>query len=394
VKPAGRLKKFYPLAVIVGATVAFRASQNAGQSSASLLGHQLLHLNPLAIGISASVSGAAAAVTALLVAGRIPIAYLRKTVAVAVALLAVAVVAEAVATTYLVYTLALIALGAAGGVAMPGLATLSGFATNDPSRGIAIYSLSLSGSLALGPAVETLVIGATDGSLRIAIGIFSVFALVGSFVLFATGKGDRSLDGAHAGSFSKAKDTQSLWRSRAFLIGIDAQLLYQVPFVAIVTFGALIAKVGYHASTAGAEAAFTVFFVSSLLTRSVMAVKGSSIPVRWLFRTSAVLTVFGLLTVLYSHNLIGYYLAMAALGVPHGIVLPAVLAVMARGLPVASRTRANAAVTSIQNLLMALSPVVLGLIGKLAGVQAILTLTLIPVVLLAIPLFVVRVDSL
>lgn len=414
-----RLRRGLPdLGLLLVVTALMRSSQNAAQTTLPLLGHDVLGLSASAIGAIAAVSGAIGAAVMLLVASRVPASMSRAALAVSLLSMAASLVLFALAPGPVLFVVGAIVLGAAGGLAFPILITAAGTSGRSSSaagsrdRPLVLLGLALSASLAVGPFVETAVLGAFGGNLRAAFWAFTPVLLVGAAIsglLARRGskrrrdRVDRRLPGRDGGSGDEAKahdpcstgelDVSSIarrgrsvsigqaWGSASFRVALVAQVMYAFPFVALVVFGALLSRHAYGMSPAGAELAFGTFFVSSFLVRGMMAWR-SPIPHKvGLARGAAVLSIAGLVALGLGHGPAVLMAAMVVLGVPHGLTMPLASSLVADGRPARELPAVNSYMAAVVQAVTLSLPPVLGLAVGLAGYRATFMMLLLPVAL-------------
>jgi MFS family permease len=166
---------------------------------------------------------------------------------------------------------------------------------------------------------------------------------------------------------------------RNFRLALTGELIYAAPFAAIVVFGALLARHEYGLSPAATEVAFGVFFVISFVVRAVLVWQS---PIRHklaLFRVAAILTLVGLAVVATGHSFAVLLVAMALLGVPHGLTFPLTMGLVAEGRHRDELASINAHLSaSVQAVNLAL-PLLLGFGIDEIGYRPMFLLLLVPV---------------
>ena len=256
-----------------------RASQNAAQTTFPLLGHDLIGLGAPVIGDVAAASSCTAVVVMLVIAARIPTAWARATLAVALVVMAAGLVLLAVAEDLLLFVAGALVLGTASGVVPPILMTVvsttrssdgesAGMAPGSRDRPLFLLGLALSASLIFGPFAETVALDAFGGDLRRAIWAFVPVLLLGASVAGALaraearrrrGRSGRSdplsmtgvtveppraaspgPDGVDRNTTRRRISIGEAWASWRFRVALLAQVLYAFPFVGLVVFGALL----------------------------------------------------------------------------------------------------------------------------------------------------------
>ncbi|MHB1988147.1 MAG: MFS transporter [Acidimicrobiales bacterium] len=416
------------LVTLLIATAAFRMTQNMAVTTLSLLARQAVHLGAGAIGILGAVTGLSVALVTLFLSRRVPHHHSALSAATGMVALTGSLLVLAVAPSFGVLVVGAGLLGAAGGVAMPGLLNaVVSQAGEKRERVIAIYTVTLSVSLAIGPLLETVVLSAAHQTVRLPYLTFAAFPLLGAglIVFGQRRRSRRSADfllpgeelvlarakradveenvvgmspedtvttafgiGAHAYVATGEGRPGAMphrWRRSALLstqsgrLALVAQLLYGVPFAGITVFGAVVARIGFGASPARAQLGFTVFFVLSLGARVAVAWKAPITHKGFLLWISAALTAGGLVLFGLGHGLLALFVAMGLLGIPHGLTFPLALALVADATPVSDLPRAHATLLGSTNLTSVAVPLVLGAIIPAVGYQATTLVMLVPV---------------
>lgn len=386
------------LGLFVGAAL-FRMPQNVGITTLSLLARQGIHAGAGTVGLLGSLAGLVVAAVTLVVSGRIPHTRAAGASAVGMVLLAVSLLVLAVAPSLALLVVGSVLLGVAGGIVMPSL--VNAVVVEAPARrerAIAIYTVVLSVSLAVGPALESVALAAGGQDARVPFAAFAVVPLAGALAVIAR-HGRRGFAHAAAGvpwpvtSAPPAAPTPTArrrgWRdgllsTAAGRDALLAQLLYAVPFAGVTVFGALVARIGYGQTPAEAQLGFTVFFVCSLAARFVLSWRAPIARKPLLLWLAALLTAVGLVLLAIGGNTAELYLAMALLGIPHGLTFPLALALVAEATPVEGLPRANATLIGSTNLTSVLVPLALGAVVPAVGYKALGLVMLAPVAVFAL----------
>lgn len=397
------------LAVLFLAAGAFRVVQNMALTTFALLGRERLGMVAGLLGLIGTLAAAAGAATTMLIASRVPARRSAAWAAGGFVALAAGVLAAAVApgvggTAGRVLLIGgILTVGGAAGVALPAAATAVGSAGGGQrDRVLASYALVLSASLAVGPALESGVLGLAHQSLTAPFFSFLALAAVGTlgFVVAARarpGSGSArvgasplagptsaaatgELAGSGTGEAGGHSEAPRLLATAGGRLALTAQLLYSVPFTGITVFGAPLARSVFGVSPAGTQVAFTVFFVASLTARSLLVWRSPLRRKTGVLRGAAVLTVSAILVLGLGHGLAALLIGMALFGIPHGLTFPLVLALVADAVPVPGLARATATIFATTNVAAVVVPALLGLVVQLAGYRAMDLVLLVPVV--------------
>ena len=357
-----------------------------GQTTFPLLAADLLRLRASTIGVLTAASGAVAVVTMAAVSARVPTRQVRHALVVALVVLAGAFPLIGDAHGLFALTIGVLVLGLAGGLVFPALVTaVGGIGGEEVVRGsrdrpIALLGVSLSLGLAIGPFVETAVLALSHANLRTAFRWFALGPLAAALVMAVVIV--LGADGSVPVAPPVPPVRVSLRRAladRAFEVALLGQLLYTAPFAAVVVFGALFARHVYGLSLSQVQIAFGVFFVMSFLVRSIVAWRS---PIRhklaW-FHLSAVLTLAGLVVLAAGRDMAELLVAMALLGVPHGLTFPLSMGIVAEGRPHSELASVNARLSAaVQVVNLVLAPV-LGLGIDDLGYRVTFALLVLPV---------------
>ena len=394
----------------------FRSAQNAGQTTFPLLAKNQLGVGAGTIGTLGTATGAIMVLAAWVLATKFASRTAVAVVAVGAALLAIGLLFAGSATSITQLTAGLVIFGVAGGITPPSLATAIGAASpSQREKQLARYATVLSASLAGGPLLEAGILYLFHQDVRVAFVFFAPFPLL-AVALGLRGAWRRGMQGrqlSHEPQPAPAPEVEGVNEhistaapdprevvvtsdpdarrpGRAVLLGTPGgrialimQLLYSVPFAAVTVFGALLAHTEFGLSAAHSQLGFTTFFVTSLVSRVVVARRS---PIRAKFAVFAVciiLTIAGLALIVLGGPPAVFFLAMALLGIPHGVIFPLALSLVASSAHDAHLAAANAGLFATVGLVSAITPVLLGAIVAASGYQLMTAAVLAPVVLFA-----------
>jgi MFS family permease len=373
----------------------FRLSQNAAQTTFPLLGRHVLGLGAGTVGVLGTVMGVAGVAANLTVGAFLPTHRASRAIALGSSLLVLSALLFAGAGSLAAFAGAALLLGLAGGATTPSLATEAGRAeAAHRDRSLARYTLVLSTSLAIGPLVETALLAASGQNLHLPFLMCSGLAAVG-LVLGVRRPGSRvsaavpppppaAPGGGRSGLAAalaplRLARGEGLLRSPSGRLALTAQLLYAVPFSAVTVFGALVARQDFGLSPAGAQLAFSTFFVASLLGRLGMTLRAPITAKYGVLATAAVLTVAGMLLLAAGSSPALLFGAMVLLGIPHGLTFPLALALAAEAAGPERLAAANASLFASTNVAAVVAPIVLGVIADHAGYRVMNLSVLAPV---------------
>ena len=396
-------RQWTTLASLLVATACFRATENMALTTFALLAKERVGVGSAAIGGLAAVAAGVTVAVNVGVAGRVPVSWSGLAAACGSLVVVPALVILGQARSVMELGVGAVLLGLGGGVVFPALTTAVGQV--DPERRermLALFALTLSGSLAVGPLLESALLGLSHQNVRVPFFAFTILPCVGVIAIGLAW----TLSGRH--HVSTAAPTPSILTeegpvvrleapgsetagplrsllsrgalgNRGWRMAITGELLYAVPFAAITVFGALLAKTSFGVSPEEAQLGFSCFFVTSLTARAAVVWRapiGRKLPPLLL---SGLLTALGLLLLAGGNGFVLLVLAMGILGIPHGITFPIVLAQVAEASTSVSLGSANAALLAVSNSTAVLVPAVLGGLIPATGYRGMTLLLLLPV---------------
>lgn len=395
-RPGGRAHLAWTVSPLLLAVTALgRSSQNAGQTTYPLLGHSALHMSNGTIGELGAAAGVVGILCATVIVGRSRREHVLGLLAAGQALGLAAFVLLALPTGRAGLWGAALALGAYGGLAFPSLMTAIGSGPRaERAKALAIFATALSASLLVGPLVEAGVLHALGGSLRATFAALMPFPAVATLLSVLamrralpsdehrpddSGPARRRPSTAEVGASLPATP---LRRQPAFRVAVTMMIAYQVPFGALVTFGALLARHTDGASASGAEIAFGAFFGISLVVRSTLALATPRRSTAALLVASVAITVGGVAVVAGARGFPVLLVGMALLGIPHGATLPLASGVLAERTPGQQLSRANGLLMASTNSVTVIVPPVCGWLADAIGYPHMFLLLEVPVVAL------------
>lgn len=388
---------------LLTATALFRMTQNMALTTLSLLARDEVHLSSTVIGLTSALSALVLSAVTIFVAGRVPLARSEGSAAAGALLLLASLTAFALASSLAVLAVAALLLGAAGGLALPGLVSaVEARAGDNHERAIGLYTLALSASLALGPVLESSVLDAARQDVRAPFAWFIPLAGATAAILVLprprAGRFPRPpaapaparpapADGSTPGRRPRAAPG-GLLGSPQVRQALIIDLLYAIPFAGLTSFGALVFRAGYGVSAAQAQVAFAAFFVTSFGARALLAWRSPVTRKQPLLWTSAALTAGGLALLGTGHGTGLLLIAMAVLGIPHGLTFPLALALIAGATDRDQLPRANGALLGASNLSTIAVPSLLGAVIPATGYQNMTLLLDAPVLLFSLLLLI------
>ena len=374
---------------ILPVTALGRAAQNAGQTTYPLIGHDLLAVSNHLIGVIVAFAGAAGILASATIGARATASNAYRTLAAGQSLLVVAVVALAVPGAGVVGLWAsAVLLGGAGGLIFPATMTLVGSRASVPSRALALYTVALSLGLAGGPFIEAACLHLTGQSLHETVAALIPLPVVSLLLALRAERGDRlarqlvtaqavvlpaTSDAPARGTRSvpakgRAEGRRPLLALPAYRLALAIMLSYEAPFVALMGFGGLLGRHSYGVSSSGVEIAFTSFFAASLAVRGAL-VRYSPLPTLGVpLVASVALTAGGLALLGLGHGFAALLIAMAMLGMPHGLTYPLAGAHLAESLS-DDLGRANGGLNASIGAVAVVVPLACGWLSEAIGLR-------------------------
>ncbi|MCL4313542.1 MAG: MFS transporter [Actinobacteria bacterium] len=379
---------------LLAITFLARSSQNMGQTTFPIFGRDLFDMRSSMIGIMVAVGGLAGVASSILIAAKVPTGRATQSISIGQWLSAISFVFVALPFSQWGLWAASIILGVGGGLVFPGMMTATGRVERSKrGKALAVYALILSASLAVGPLVEAAVLDLVGGSLRVAFAallpipvaaaviaswsglrqsgrrrsVSSQERVVGpetEFISTSTSELDinesrkREASTANMPTPTEMAETggvidldkaviprsgvESFQGKRSFHLALVTSLTYQAPFIALISFGGLLARHVDGLSQANVQLAFGLFFAVSFGIRAVIAAI-SPIPSKAPFLAGAIaFTVAGIAVLGLGGGVGVLMIGMVLLGAPHGAFFPLSTAILAEGSKAGELARSNA----------------------------------------------------
>ncbi len=390
------------LLALYGIAMLFRAAQNMAQTSIAPIGETNAHLPTAVIGGIIAVTGVVTVGVTLYGGRKARQESVHKWLWAGLALTAASLPVLAVSRSWLTLLVGSCVLGAGGGLAFPSITTLVGHhGSSSPQRRMAAFALALSISLSIGPLLDSAVLSVSHDSLGVALVVFTALPLL-SLVLIPAGRPRDHRAGAQPAPPLETAVALDLptgapvplapperessdgpapppWRMRGWRLAVAAQLLYQVPFVAVISFGVVAGEHLDGVHLAEAQLGISAFFALSMLTRAAVTARRPIERPRSAVLVVAALTMVGVTLFAFGQSAALMFVALGVLGIPHGLVYPVALGLIADETPPAQLVRANAAFSACTSTVSAVMPAVLGALGAAAGLRVMFLALLVPV---------------
>ncbi|WP_086033901.1 MFS transporter [Desulfurella amilsii] len=238
------------------------------------------------------------------------------------------------------------------GALMPNIITAAGLCEDKAKREriIAIYTITLSTSLIIGPIIESFLLKIVN--LRESFLIFSFFPFIAFVFSFFIQFPNESED---------SDEKVSVIKNPYFLSAILSILIYNIPFAALIAFGGIYAKDMFGLDLSTINLYFSLFFSASFLGRLYLVVK----PPNKIFHDmiiSGILTIVGVFLMIISNSALVFAISLFILGFPHGFTFVLSLISLSRGFDIKQRNKANSYFFSLVNIIGTLTPLIFGYI--------------------------------
>ncbi|MGC9071327.1 MAG: MFS transporter [Acidilobus sp.] len=347
-------------AIIVTATFGARASNSVIPSYGQLLGREF-RFSATGLGLLAVSFMLSSFIASALINARLRTELRRKYFIASAAAYAIAYSLFYFANPYLIWP-AMVIAGLAMGPIMPNIMTSAG-SVEDPrvrERLLALYTLTLSVSLLVAQSVASLVlryVSVRQGFLYLE----PMAALVAISAPFLPFPKEASLARTVGPKGAQARASYVL-KNEGFIASVLNNLTYQVPFSYLTAFAAVYVVQQFGAKGWLGVLAYAPFYATSLLSRLFMMLRPPGNIVKHMV-LAASMSVAGLLMAWASGTLPVFYLAMAILGIPHGMTYTLSVISISRTF---DRDRLNAANSYFFSIMMIIGSLLPALLGSLA----------------------------
>ncbi len=345
--------------IILSMTFAVRASNNMFSTTIPLLAKYNFHFDEVMVGLISAAGAAGTFLMSALVNARLR-SGARRTVFIASSFVYMAVFPLFyLANSFFLWPLVIIS-GFVLGAIFPNIVTSASLFSDKKvrERTLSLYTLTLSISLVAGPAIESEVL--KYFSLQQSFLFFSVFPvlafLTSFFIRFPEEIGKTGAGG---------RDTLSNHGFRAALYTI---MTYNIPFAMILTFGGIFAKEYFGASYSTITLLFSMFFLTSFLSRLMFTARTPE-NLWKLMVLSVAITGIGLLVLSLSTDLLIFAVSFLILGFPHGFTFPISIITITRNIEPEKRSIANSYFFSIIMLIGTVMPFASGLLVGAIGLR-------------------------
>ncbi|ADN51811.1 MFS transporter [Vulcanisaeta distributa] len=365
------------ISIIVPLTIAIRASNNMLMTTIPLLARYNFHFSNTLVGILSALISLMTFISSGLINSRLRACRRRIAFIVSSVIYAITFPLFWLSSPITVWLLSAVA-GFALGFLMPNVITSASLLPDRRARErlLNIYTLALSVSLILGPAIESLIL--KYYGLRESFIFFTVFPILALAITPFVRFPEEGVSGDAAVSASKVISNSG------FIAAVLNIATYNVVFSFLMAFGGIYARDSFGVSYSMVEVLFSLFFVTSFLGRLYLSIRPAERL--WPYMASAVtMTVIGILLIVFTNNPLIYAIALLILGIPHGTTYPLSVVSISRAFKPQHRNAANSLFFSFMMLIGIVTPTITGYVADLIGIRDTF-IVLIPPVIIALVL--------
>jgi len=361
--------------ILVLMTVSVRSVNNMVTTTVPLLGKYVLSLPDSIVGLLSTVMFAFTFISTSYINPTLMSSTRKKAFVISNVIIAISLVLFSYSNVITIWIISSVA-GLAFGLIMPNLITSASLAKDRRSaeRLLSLYSTSLSLSLIIGPALETYLL--TMFGYREIFLWFLPLAVIAIALSFNVKFPD----------VKKEVSGVSALKNKGFIASILSITTYNVPFAAFTTFLAILAKERFDLSDFQAYSVFLPFYTLSFLTRLSMTLRPFNNLSKPLL-ISILITMIGLLGILYAPSYLMFLIVIALLGIPHGSIFPMSTIMISRATKIEERNAVNSYFMAYNNILFLLVPAIVGFVAIFVGLTLAITLLVVPVIISALMFF-------
>ncbi|MDP8012011.1 MAG: MFS transporter [Thermoplasmata archaeon] len=361
--------KFILVALSIAiATISMRAVNNMIVTTLPLFGKYILHFSNGEIGLLTSVSFITTFLATSFINPRLSFKT-RKISFILSTFLIILILILIFYSNYITIWIFSILAGFSYGLITPNIITSASLIEERKlaERLLAIYSVSLSLSLVLGPLLETFLLKYFNYRE-----IFLLFVPI-ALPLFIMSFKTKFPEGKNEKFSFKEINKKPLFAS---VINV---MIYNIPFSIITVYAAIYAIDVYHVSGTLAYSIYVPFFTISFITRFLMVIRPFK-DLRKPITLSAILTALGVILLAYPSNFYFIIFSMALLGIPHGAIYPISTIIISRGTKINERNAVNSYFVAFGNIIVIVVPPIFGFLIPYLGYRLLIASLVFPVI--------------
>ena len=310
-----------------------RANTNMVQSINPLFVKYVLDKNLFYVGITTAVYAISTLAVRYLISIRIKPQAISKFVILGLLLFSVSILGYFFSTNYYEFLLFVIISGFATAIIMPFLLSLVHLVSDKTviEKNLTIYSLMLSLALVFGPLLGSAILSVLQiRYIYIMLCIFAVSAFFFAVKIHIKAKSAikqkmESADNSGNTADIVKSSVFALFKNRGFLEVIFYNTTFSIGFASIVALGGVFAKDNFHTEYFEITLLFSLFFISSLITRLVLLYftkKGNIKNKTKILNISILISVVSFVLMILSKNIGFYAFSLIILGIPHALIFP------------------------------------------------------------------------
>ncbi|BFH72239.1 MFS transporter [Sulfurisphaera javensis] len=362
------------LLVIIPLTIAVRASNNMLMTTLPLVVKYLFNFNEEEVGIISALTSLSTFIGSGIINSR-----LRGDIRKIVFRISALIYAFLLPLFYLVSPITVwILSGIAGvvlGILMPNIITYAGLLKDRKQRErvLSIYTLALSASLVIGPAIESWILDYFN--LLFVFLFFAPFSILTGIMAFFVEFPNEN------GNGTKVK----VLSNPGFITAVINILTYNIVFSILLAFGGIYAKSTFNVSYSTVTLLFSSFFLTSFLSRLYLSIRPAEKLYYHIVFAISVTTV-GLILISVLPPLLTFFtIALLLLGIPHGLTYPLSVISISRTFKPEERNAANSTFFAVMMLIGIITPTVAGFVIQHIGFRLTLAF-IIPIIIILLAL--------
>ncbi len=312
-----------------------RANTNLIQSVNPLFVRYVLDKNLFYVGITTAVYAVSTLSVRYLISIRIKPQAVSKFVIAGLLLFSVAILGYFFSTDYAEFLIFVVISGFATAIIMPFLLSLVHLVSDKAviEKNLTIYSLMLSLALVFGPLLSSALLTVLPIRwIYIMLCMFGVTAFFFAVKIHLKSKdaikeklADKNSGKNASRKAGKGGSVSSLLKNRGFLEVIFYNTTFSIAFATIVALGGVFARDNFHIKYFEITLLFSLFFISSLITRLVLLYftkKGNIKNKTKILNISILISILSFALMVFSKDIGFYALSLIIFGIPHALIFP------------------------------------------------------------------------
>ena len=360
------------ITIVVVITFSTRINNNLILTTIPLISKYYLNFNSVEIGILGALAVGSAGIMSALINSKLCSKKRRKLFIASIIIYLIFLPLFYFSNSYNIWVFVIIS-GFFFGTVMPNIISSTGTIKDKKVREktLALYTLSLSTSLIVGPLLESY--------LLLYFNLYQLFLFFIPFGILAVALSFKIKFPEE--NRNERKKKINVFKNKGFQLSIFNNISYDTPFALILTFGGIFARTEFNAPYSFIEILLAGFFALSFISRLILSYKHLK---KLYFTTiiSILITIIGLIMVYFSNSLIVYFIIICLLGIPHGLTYPTSLTALSRSFDEDEISIANTYFYAIMMLIAVIVPSISGLMVYSIGLRHTFLFFAFPVIIL------------